>query len=128
MYDLYGLKEKLCRELEEYGKKDLNMTTLDTVDKLAHAAKNVDKLAQGESRNSYRTMPAYDYENRGYGGYRDSYRDSYRDDDYSNRRRRDSRGRYSGHDSVEDLRDMMRDMPAEVQGDMQKIIEKLEQK
>ena len=44
MHELYELKEKLCDELKEYGSKDLSAGTLDVVDKLAHAVKNIDKI------------------------------------------------------------------------------------
>lgn len=70
MHELYELKEMLCRELEEYGAKgNLSTGTLDVVDKLAHAAKNVGKIIKmceededkGYSHRgrSYRSMPRY---------------------------------------------------------------------
>lgn len=47
MHELYELKEMLCKELEEYGKKgELSAGTLEIVDKLAHAAKNLGKLIE----------------------------------------------------------------------------------
>ena len=46
MHDLYRLKENLVKELEELGKQDLSKSSLDTVDKLAHAAKNVAKVIE----------------------------------------------------------------------------------
>lgn len=107
MHELYSLKEKLCRELEEYSHKDITMATLDVIDKLAHAAKNVDKLVKSEG-SSYR--PYEDYSYREYG------------------RTRDSRGRYSGRDAMDEFREMMHNMPPEVQGDMQKILDKMNQK
>ena len=58
MTELYDLKEKLCKELKEFGKKDkIDAATLDVVDKLAHALKNVCKIIDSyESEN----MPEYD--------------------------------------------------------------------
>ena len=44
---LYELKDMLCEELEEYGKKDkLDVGGLDIVDKLAHTIKNLDKIIE----------------------------------------------------------------------------------
>ena len=91
MHDLYKLKERLVSELEEYGKKDLNMGSLEVVDKLAHAAKNVCKLMDsddGYSRSGERDVRR-DFV-RPDGSYRHSM------NDMSNRgRSRDSMGRYS---------------------------------
>ena len=44
MSELYELKEKLCDELKSYGKKDMTAGSLDVIDKLAHAIKNIDKI------------------------------------------------------------------------------------
>ena len=44
MHELMELKEKLCKELEEYGTKELSAGTHDVVDKLSHAIKNLDKI------------------------------------------------------------------------------------
>ena len=47
MHDLYNLKEMLCNELADYGRDSgLSLSSLDTIDKLAHAAKNVAKLIE----------------------------------------------------------------------------------
>lgn len=83
MNELYELKEMLCKELEEMGSKgELTAGTLDTVDKLAHALKNLDKVIEN-----------YDGE---YSGDDMSYRDGR---SYARGRgrnaRRDSMGRYS---------------------------------
>ena len=53
MNDLYELREKLCDELKEYGKKELSAGSLSTIDSLAHAIKNIDKIiaeSEGYSR------------------------------------------------------------------------------
>ena len=90
MHDLYKLKEKLVSELEEYGKKDLTMGSLDVVDKLAHAAKNVCKIMEssddGYSKAHERDV-THDYV-RPDGSYR-------HDDSDMSHRGRDSMGRYS---------------------------------
>ena len=53
MHDLYKLKDNLVKELEELGKQDLSKSTLDTVDKLAHAAKNVAKVIECCEKDEY---------------------------------------------------------------------------
>ena len=45
MHDLYKLKEMLCDKLKDYGARgELNATSLNNVDTLAHACKNVCKI------------------------------------------------------------------------------------
>ena len=126
MKELYELKDMLCEELKEYGKKkELTAGSLDVVDKLSHALKSIETIiamqgSEGEYSGTYPQM--YD-----------------RGSSYA-RRRRDSMGRYSrDHDmpynrdysgAVEDmvhqLKDMMDDAPTEVRRDIQKLIEKVE--
>ena len=98
MHELYELKEKLCDELKEYGGKDLSAGTLDVVDKLAHAVKNIDKIIE-----------VYEDEGEGYSSrtYPDGMGGSYRGRmgrSYARGRmnaRRDNMGRYSGDDEIE---------------------------
>ncbi len=53
MHELYELKEMLCKELEEYGRKgDLSAGSLEIVDKLAHALKNLDKIIETKEEES----------------------------------------------------------------------------
>ena len=53
MHELYQLKEMLCKELEEYGSKgDLSAGSLEIVDKLAHALKNLDKIIETKEEES----------------------------------------------------------------------------
>lgn len=111
MHELYELKEMLCKELREYGSKgELTAGALDTIDKLAHAAKNVAKLIEAD--DGYSERP-----------YDRSYRRSYR---------RDAMGRYSGRYSrdegfTEDLRELIKDAPNEaVRAKLQKLIETME--
>ena len=96
MHAIHELREMLCGELEEYGKKDsLSMEDLKMVDTLAHATKNLDKILEADE-----------------GGYSGRYYDV----DYSGRRgrptnaRRDSMGRYSSMKDpmmINNLRQMM---------------------
>ena len=115
MHAVYDLKEMLCKELEEYGKKgELSAGTLDIVDKLAHAVKNLDKIIE--------TYEEDEYSNYG-GSYDDGMpnRGSYRDGSYARGRgrnaRRDAMGRYSSEgysrtgDMVEQLRSLMNEAP-----------------
>ena len=60
MHELHDLREMLCKELKEYGMKgDLSAGTLDIVDKLCHAIKNLDKIIEVDeseySGRSYRS-------------------------------------------------------------------------
>ena len=65
MKELYELKDNLCDELKKYSKKELSAGSLDVVDKLSHAIKNIEKIIEnGEegysnARNG-RMYPAYD--------------------------------------------------------------------
>lgn len=99
--ELYDLKDKLCRELSEYGKKEkIDASTLQVIDTLAHSLKNVCKIIECyESEEDARDysyamprMPRVSYA----GG------NSYGDMSYARGRgsnaRRDSMGRYSSRD------------------------------
>ena len=113
MHALYDLKEMLCKELEEYGKKgELSAGALEIVDILAHTIKNLDKIIE--------TYEEDDYSN--YGGDMPYHGSSYDDGrSYARGRgrnaRRDSMGRYSSRgysrtgDMVEQLRKLMADAP-----------------
>jgi hypothetical protein len=111
MDKLYEIKDMLCEELEEYSGKDkLDVGSLDVIDKLAHAIKNIDKIIENYEG---------EYSNNSYGSY-DNYRGG--SNRYSRRgRKRDSMGRYSrehGYSRAEDdfrmeLEDMMNNAPNE---------------
>lgn len=99
MKELYELKEKLLEELKGYGKKDMSAGSLDVIDKLAHATKNLGKVIEDcEEEEGYSSR----YGGRSYEG-------------RSNRgRSRDSRGRYSNNEGNSyyegnSYRDEMRD-------------------
>lgn len=54
MHKLYELKQMLCEELEQYGKKgELSAGSLDIIDKLAHAIKNLDKIIEVKEEEEY---------------------------------------------------------------------------
>lgn len=73
---VYELKEMLCEELEEYGKKDkLDVGGLEIVDKLAHTIKNLDKIIETYEDEEYSGEGSYEgYEGGNMGG---SYEGSY---------------------------------------------------
>lgn len=131
MHGIYELKEMLCKELEEYGKKgELTTGSLDVVDKLAHSIKNLDKIIEayeeeGEGSYAYMDGRGGSYADGRGGSYNmggGSYRTSYARGRGSNARR-DSMGRYSrrggysradgAQDMVMELRGMMDDAPTE---------------
>ena len=133
--ELYELKEMLMKELEEYGRKgELTGGSLDIVDKLSHAIKNLCKII--ESSEEYSNAP---YE----GGMGNSGRGSYRwSPSYARARGRDSMGRYSNRrysreggysraddmeGMIESIRGMMQELPQNVQQDAQRFVQKLEQ-
>lgn len=134
MHDVKKLKEMLMEELAEYGKgKELTMGSLDMVDKLAHACKNLCKIVESGEEEEYSRAD-------GMGGsyrMRGSYRGSYADDGGSYRRRRDSMGRYSReggysraedelHGLVDQLRAMAKDMPQHTQRAIQEFAESVD--
>ena len=126
MNALYELKDILMSELEEYGKKgELSAGSLEIVDKLCHAIKNLDKIIMYcendgciDDGYSYRTMNI-----------------SYRNDGRSYARNRDSRGRYSSRSGyskhgnlAERVRGMMAEAPDErTRQEMENLAYKLEE-
>ena len=137
MQDLYALKEMLCKELKEYGKKgELTAGSLDVVDKLTHTLKNLDKIIEKieeTSVGSYdRGSYAYDMANGG------SYARSMDNGSYARGRginaRRDSMGRYSSERGysrdekmVMELRELMQEAPDErTRMEFQRFIDKIE--
>jgi hypothetical protein len=124
MHGIYELKEKLCDELEEYGEKgDLDVGTLDVVDKLSRTVKNLGKIIEKMEESEY-SGESWDGMNTGrYTGRR-----------YSGARRRDSMGRYSRRgysmdnaEIVQDLRELMNEAPDErTRQEFQSFISKIE--
>ena len=140
MHELYELKEKLMKELNEYAGQEMSAGSLEVIDKLSHAIKNICKIIEAYEEE--------EYSGRGYsrGGYSRYSRDggqggssSYEGGSYARGRnaRRDSMGRYSreggysradrAEDLVEDIRSMMQELPQNIQQDAQRFIQKLEQ-
>lgn len=120
MHKLYELKETLVKELERYAdNQTLDLQTLDVIDKLAHAGKNVCKIietceeeqySEAMGGGSYRSMPHFrmagSYVNDGsYGSYARGRGAG---------ARRDSMGRYtSAGDFRADLQELANNAPNE---------------
>ena len=104
MKELYELKDLLVDELKSYGKRELTGSSLDMIDKLAHAAKNVCKIIQDSDEGSS-------------GYYRDGMRGSYR---------RDEMGRYSRNTLADKLRELMNEAPDEKsRQEIQRLIDRM---
>ena len=68
MHDLKNLKDMLVKELEEFGKNGtLSKASLDNIDKLAHATKNVIKVIECCEQDEYSHRMGRSYsDGRGY--------------------------------------------------------------
>jgi len=158
MHELYELKEMLMKELEEYGRKgEMSAGSLEIVDKLSHAIKNLCKIieaAEEEEEGYSRRGGSYYYEG-GQGGSRGGSRggnssyyrrggggDTGGGSSYARGRgrnaRRDSMGRYSrtggsiyyrnADELVEQLEELMEDAPNEqIKQRMGQLVQELEQ-
>ena len=133
MKELYELKDLVCDELKEYGKKgEISMGNLDVIDKLSHTLKSLETIIAMNEANGGNS------EYYPMGSYRGSYNDG---GNYSGRSsyargrmnaRRDSMGRYSRDDQmdnmVDQLRGLMDDAPNDrVRSELQKVVTKMEQ-
>ena len=145
MKELYDLKEMLLVELEEYGKKgELTAGTLEIVDKLAHATKNLDKVImclEGGEEQSFRGSYDEGGSYRG-GSYRMS-RNSYEGEGGGSYRGRGSgakryeNGRYApysrrGYSRADDMAGKLREMAEQAPDDktrqeIQRLADKMEQ-
>jgi len=141
MHKLYDLKEMLLEELEQFADKPMNGSTLQTIDILAHAIKNLCKIIESseemENRSYYRRGDSY--YRRGEASYEGD--SSYDDGGSSYARgrgrnaRRDSRGRYASNnyynakdEVTEKLDKLMQDAPDDAsRQEIQRVMQKLEQ-
>lgn len=155
MHELYEIKEKLMKELEEYGSQEMSAGSLEVIDKLAHAIKNICKIIE-----AYEEEEGYSEEGGRGGNYRYSYeggrererRYSYEGGQGGGGRggggsyargggrgrgrnaRRDSMGRYSsdGYSRAEDDMDSMimelREMMGDLPQEKQKEVQRFIQK
>ena len=135
MHDIYRLKENLCKELEMFGKSDsITSSSLDTIDKLAHTIKNLDKILMSKEEEEYSMRGYGSYEGGSNRSMRGMYsRDGYYYDDggMSGRRGRAANGRFVSRDGSElarKMREMMEDAPDEnTRREIQKLADKVEQ-
>lgn len=109
MKEIVELRERLCDELKDYGKKgDMSTGSLDVVDKLAHTVKNLDKIIDGDGYSGYPARYAYDD-----GSGRRSYA-------------RDRMGRYSRNGLADKLRDLMDEAPDDhARMEIKRLIDKM---
>ena len=114
MERIYDLKEKLCKELEEYARKqDMGAGDLEVIHKLTDTIKNIDKICMLEEDVGYSQDGEYEdgvygrgssYANRGQHWVRGHYsreNGNMGSGNYSGRR--DNRGRYSRSDGRSDM-------------------------
>jgi hypothetical protein len=134
MHELYELKEKLCRELKKYSNEEVTTGSLDVIDKLSHAIKNMDKIIEKyeEEENGSYGYNSYEGPYRNNRSGRGSYNNSYGRGRGRNARR-DNMGRYSNegysrsNDDVAKLREKMMDAPTdEIRRDYERVIASLE--
>ena len=112
MKELYELKERLIDELKDYGKRDLSGSSLDMIDKLAHATKNLCKIIEesDEGNSGYYSRTGRIYDGR-------AFRGSYR---------RDGMGRYSRDGLADKLHDLMDEAPDEnTRMEIKRLVDKL---
>lgn len=128
MHDIVALKDMLCEELEEYGRKgEMSAGTLEIVDKLAHAVKNLGKIIKMYEDEEYSSAYGGNMDS---GSYRGGNRPYARGRSYARGRnaRRDSMGRYSGdaEELVEQLEDMMDSAPDEqTRMELKRLVKKM---
>lgn len=142
MHELEKLKEMLCKELESFGSRgELSAGSLDTIDKLSHAIKNLDKILKADEGEYSSRGGSYRGSYDGEGSMRYSEGSMASGGSYARGRgrnaRRDSMGRYSREDGysrtddmeqmVTSIRSMMQELPQDMQRDAQRFVEKLEQ-
>lgn len=132
MHDLHELKEKLLKELEEYGgNAKFSKEDVETIKYMASAIDHICNIAEGEEESYSGRYPYWmggAYADGNMGGNR-----SYRGRSYAGRRKRDSMGRYSGDGysrdggMVEELRGLMEEAPDErTRQEFQRFIDKIE--
>ena len=116
MHELYELKDKLIKELEDYSQN--GKFSKEDVESIKYMASAVDHLC-----NIMERKDEEEYSMRG----RRSYEDG---NSYARGRRnvrRDSMGRYStADDLVNTVRNMMPELPPHLQADAQRFVQKLE--
>ena len=119
MHKLYELKETLIKELERYAdNQTLDLQTLDVIDKLAHAGKNVCKIIEACEEEQYSEAMGGSYRSAPHFRMAGSYANDSSYGSYARGRgagaRRDSMGRYtSAGDFRADLQELVNSAPNE---------------
>ena len=143
MHEIKNLKEKLCRELEEYSSKGrLDEETLRIIDTIAHTIKNLNKIIEQAEMSEYSEGPHFrgtysmannnNYSN----GY--NYANNNNSNGYSNNWRMmpDFNGSYSGANRysmsnsviMDKLQQLLNDAPDEkTRREIQKFMNHMEQ-
>ena len=133
MHELYELKDKLMKELEEYSQN--GKYSKEDVETIKYMASAVDHLCNIVER----AEEEEEYSRRGGGSYRGGnyrYPRNYGDGSYARGRgrnaRRDSMGRYSSAgdpgEMIEQLEELMHDAPNEqIKQQIQQVVQQLEQ-
>lgn len=128
MNGLHDLKRMICEKLEEYADGTLTRETLDVIDTLAHAGKNIAKLIEDGDGGSFRG--SYDGPwSGGANGRENSFRGSYGRDSMGRYSRRSYAGGYSGSNAefAEELRKMGMNLPENFRGEILRMADKMEQ-
>ncbi len=125
MHELYDLKEKLVKELEDYAQNGkFSKEDVESIKYMASAVDHLCNIVERADEDSYSRNYSYERSRRLYDG-RSYARGRGRN------ARRDSMGRYSGAEGAEELidtvRGMMGDLPQNLQMDAQRFVQKLEQ-
>lgn len=149
MHELYELKEKLMKELEEYAQNGkFSKEDAESIKYIASAIDHICNIVERAEDEEYSQRGGggnrYSYEGGQGGGQGGNYSRNYRysrEGSYARGRgrnaRRDSMGRYSRmgdysradgvEEMVESIRGMMQELPQEFQQDAQRFVQKLEQ-
>lgn len=148
MHELYELKDKLMKELEEYNQNGkYSKEDVETIKYMASAIDHMCNIIEKAEDEEYSNRGGYAYDdgNMGGGSYRDgyprnmgggSYRGGRGGNSYARGRgrnaRRDSMGRYSGagdpSEMIEQLEELMHDAPNEqIKQQFKQLVQQLEQ-
>jgi len=149
MHELYELKEKLMKELEEYAQNGkYSKEDVETIKYMASAVDHICNIVERDDEGYSERGGSYadgrtggSYRDGGYsrnmgGSYRGGYSRNYGGGSYARGRgqnaRRDSMGRYSRDGSndmmVQQLEDLMQDAPNEqIKQQIQQLVQQIEQ-
>lgn len=133
MHELYELKDKLMRELEDYSKNGkFSKEDVEAIKYITSAIDHICNIVENEEEGGYSGNMGGSYAYEGMrGGRGRSYARGGRG--RGRNARRDSMGRYSSDGysmaesgMIDDLRDMMEDAPAGAKQKFQRLISELE--